>query len=296
MIRRRDFVCLALLLSLIASLCAQNAPRTEAANQEAIKPEAPKQEASATKDAVNPAVVPADRMSQPWWAARHTATLEDLKRHPDARVIVVGDSITQNYEKSKEPDENFSPIWQHFYVPRKALNLGYSGDTTANLLWRLQNGEVDGISPKVAVVLIGTNNTARYQQNAVQAEAGIDAVVAELRSRLPQTRILLLGILPSAISASKTETDQAVNRYLADKYAKDARVTFLDIGPIFYEGGKLNEKIFYDARLAPPRAPLHPDTVGQRLMAEAVEPVLARLLGEDPIPPAAASPAEKSKD
>jgi lysophospholipase L1-like esterase len=163
------------------------------------------------------------------------------------------------------------------------------------LLWRLQNGEVDGLHPKVAVVLIGTNNTNRGKQTAEQARAGIDAVVAELQKRLPMSQILLLGILPSGISPEKTQIDQTINRYLADKYAHADRVTFLDIGHVFYLDGKLNEKFFCDTRLPNPRPSLHPDTVGQRMMAEAIEPVLARLLGEKPIPPEA-SEAKAAKD
>src|ERR1700733_14142267 len=109
----------------------------------------------------NPAVVPSDRLSEPWWAARHKAVLEAARQHPDTQLLLIGDSITNNYDKADLPDENFQPPWKKFYEPRKALNLGFSGDTTAHLLWRLDHGEVDGIHPKVAVLLIGTNNTSQ---------------------------------------------------------------------------------------------------------------------------------------
>jgi lysophospholipase L1-like esterase len=285
MVRCRLLISAALLLIGATSVFAQDAARAK-------EPAAPVAVSAAV---INPAVVPEDRLSSPVWAARHVAVLEQVKRQPDAPVIFVGDSITQNYEKNKEPDENFLPIWERYYAPRKALNLGFSGDMTEHVLWRLQNGEVDGLHPKVAVVLIGTNNTNRGKQTAAQTQAGVDAVVAELQKRMPKTQILLLGILPSGISPEKTATDQAINSYLAKKYAMADRVTFLDIGQIFYEGGKLNEKIFYDTRMSSPRPSLHPDTVGQRMMAEAIEPVLARLLGEKPIPPEA-SEAKAAED
>jgi len=233
--------------------------------------------------------IAADRLSEPWWAARHSAILDQIARHADPEVILVGDSITHNYDKSKLPDENFRPTWDIFYAARRALNLGFSGDTSAHLLWRLQHGELDGIAPKVAVLLIGTNDTARGK-SAAQTQCGIDAVVAEIEARLPQTRILLLGVLPSAISDAKSATDAAVNAYLAQRYGEDSRATYLDIGAIFFRAdGTLDSAIFYDPRLPGRNArALHPDTVGQERMAEAIEPTLASLLHAPPKMPLAA--------
>jgi lysophospholipase L1-like esterase len=194
---------------------------------------------------------------------------------------MIGDSITNNYDKSNPPDENFLPTWKEFYEPRKALNLGFSGDTTANVLWRLENGEVEGLRPRVAILLIGTNNTAQGQ-TAEQTEGGIDAIVTTLEWRLPETKILLLGILPSDISDDKTRRDQAVNAYLAACYSENPQVTYLDINSIFYKNTALNAAIFYDPRLPQHGKALHPDTVGQRMMAEAIEPTLAKLISDTP--------------
>jgi lysophospholipase L1-like esterase len=233
----------------------------------------------------NPAVVPADRLSESWWADRHNAVLQDVQSHPDTQLLLVGDSITNNYDKAKLPDENFQPTWKQFYEPRKALNLGFSGDATEQVLWRLDHGEVSGIHPKVVVLLIGTNNTGHEHQTAEQTETGIDAVVADLEQRLPETRILLLGILPSNVSDSKTDRDRAVNRYLATCYGENPRITYLDIGSIFYANGTLNVDIFYDPRLPSHGKSLHPDTNGQRMMAEAIEPTLAKLMQDEPREP-----------
>jgi len=234
------------------------------------------------QSAWNPAVVPTDRLSESWWADRHKALLEAIKNQPDTELLMIGDSITNNYDKSALPDQNFKPTWDRFYAPRKALNLGFSGDTTSNVLWRLDHGEIDGLHPKVAFVSIGSNNTNGGHQTAEQAEVGIDAVVASLEQHLPQTRILLLGILPSDISDTKTQTDRAVNRYLANSYGENPRVAYLDIGSIFYKDHKLNTAIFCDPRFTLPAKALHPDTNGQRMMAEAIEPTLAKLFGEEP--------------
>jgi lysophospholipase L1-like esterase len=236
----------------------------------------------------NPATVPTDLLHSSWWADRHKAAVEAAKSHPDTQLLLIGDSITNNYEKANPPDENFLPTWKEFYEPRKALNLGVSGDTTANVLWRIEHGEVDGLHPKVAVVLIGTNNTSQHNNHtAEQTEAGIDAVVSDLEQHLPETKILLLGILPSDLSESKTERDQEINRYLAACYGENPQVTYLDISSVFYKNGALNSDLFYDSRLPQHGKSLHPDTKGQRMMAEAIEPTLAKLMGDSPRVPLA---------
>ncbi|HYG05216.1 MAG TPA: GDSL-type esterase/lipase family protein [Stenotrophomonas sp.] len=227
-----------------------------------------------------PSAIPTDRLDQPWWAQRHAKVLEQVRANPQAPLLLIGDSITQNYEKANAPDEDFQPTWQTFYGARGALNLGFSGDGTQHVLWRLAHGEVDGLQPKVAVLLIGTNNTGWLKHSADDTQLGIDAVVAALEQKLPNTRILLLGLLPSAVSAEKSRADAQVNRYLAERYGDNPRVTYLDIGSIFQRDGQLDTARFYDTRFTPPAGALHPDTQGQRMMAEAIEPTLARLLGE----------------
>ncbi len=238
--------------------------------------------AQAPVDPPGSAIMPADRLSVGWWAARHKAILADLPKHSDAQLLLVGDSITNNYDKAEPPNQDFQPIWQQYYAPRKALNLGFSGDTTANVLWRLDHGEVDGLHPKLAVVLIGTNNTA-YGQSAEETETGIDAVVKDIEHRLPTTKILLVGILPSKLPSREQNFD--VNAYLGMHYAggEDPRVSYIDISVIFYPHGELDTSLFYDPTLTPPRPAAHPNTVGQRLMASALEPSVARLMEDTPV-------------
>lgn len=242
---------------------------------------------SSCKQGMLHSTVPTDRLDQPWWAQRHREVLELIRQHPDAPLLLIGDSITQNYEKAAPPDEDFQSTWQQFYGARGALNLGFSGDGTEHLLWRLQHGEVDGLQPKLAVVLIGTNDTGWLGHSARRTQLGIDAVVAELQRRLPRTHILLLGLLPSDVSAEKSLRDSQVNRYLARRYAESSHVTYLDVGAIFLRRGRLDVSRFYDTRFSPPAAALHPDTVGQRMLAEAIEPTLARLLDQPPVRPLA---------
>jgi lysophospholipase L1-like esterase len=226
------------------------------------------------------AVTPLSRTDLPWWRARHAAKLEEL-RSGKIDLVFLGDSITQDWEKHGPPEwQDFAPIWQRFYGDRNAINLGFTGDTTAHLLWRIENGEVTGIVPKVAVILIGANNLGRLHWSAEDTIAGIDAIIAQLRVRLPHTKLVLLGILPSDRSAWATETTVTVNRALAMRYGHGGDVTFLDVGHVFMKDGRLDRDLFLDPKMTPPDPPLHPSAQGQALMAEAMEPTLAALMGD----------------
>jgi lysophospholipase L1-like esterase len=227
-----------------------------------------------------PAAEPISRMNQVWWRERHEAKLDELRsRRVD--LIFLGDSITQDYEVSGPPEwRDFTPIWQRYYGDRNAVNLGFNGDATSHLLWRIENGEVDGISPKVAVILIGANNLGRLHWPAEDTVAGIDAIVTQLHHRLPHTRLLLLGVLPSERSAWATETTFAINRALAVRYRRGGEVTYLDVGRVFMKDGRVDRELFFDPLLTPPAAPLHPTAEGQELVAAAIEPTLAMLLGD----------------
>ena len=231
------------------------------------------------------AAEPVSRLDVPWWRARHQAKrLESRGAHP--RLIFLGDSITQNWERDgTDPAYQFVPVWRYFYGDRDAVNLGFSGDTTANLLWRIENGEVDDIAPKVAVVLIGANNLGGPHDPAPQVASGIDAIVRALHRRLPATHFLLLGILPSERSDWITDTARTINRDLAAKYANDPSLTFFDADHVFMKDGRLDRDLFYDPKADPPFPPLHPSAQGQALLAAAIEPMLARLLGDQPRPP-----------
>jgi lysophospholipase L1-like esterase len=226
------------------------------------------------------AAMPIARLDLPWWRQRFE---EKERRLHEARVDLVfyGDSITQDYELGgPEPWRDFRPVWNRFYGDRHAVNLGFKGDTTASLLWRLEHGEADGIAPKVAVVLIGANNFGRVHWSAEPTLAGIDADVAAIRVHLPGTKILLLGVLPSERSAWVSENTLAVNRALAERWRPGGDVTFLDVSPVFMKDGRLDRGLFLDPLLTPPEPPLHPTAEGQARMAEAIEPALATLLGD----------------
>ena len=228
------------------------------------------------------AATPIARTDLPWWRERHEAKLRELAQ-AKPELIFLGDSITEDWEASGPPEwRDFAPVWQRFYGDRHAVNLGFKGDTTASLLWRIQNGEVAGIAPKAAVVLIGANNLGRVHWSAEDTVTGINTIIAELHKRLPTIRILLLAVLPSERSAWITETTGQINKMLAENYKNDRAVSFLDLTALFMRGGSLNRSLFLDPMLTPPEPPLHPSAQGQAQMAKAMEPVLANILGDRP--------------
>jgi lysophospholipase L1-like esterase len=228
------------------------------------------------------AATPIARMDLPWWRARHQAKLREIA---DARpnLIFLGDSITQNWEKSAPPDwQDFAPAWQRFYGDRNAVNLGFKGDTTASLLWRIRNGEVDNIKPKAAVILIGANNLGKVHWSAEDTVEGIGVIIDDLRKRLPDTKILLLAVLPSDRSDWVTATTIQINKMLAAKYQGSPLVSYLDLTVMFMRKGAANHDLFYDSKLTPPDPPLHPTVQGQVMMARAMEPLLASILNDRP--------------
>ena len=215
-----------------------------------------------------------------WWQKRHKDKLAELREKKPA-LIFLGDSITQQWEFDGVPSwRNFAPGWQRFYGDRNAVNLGFSGDATCHLLWRIENGEVAGIAPKVAVVLIGANNLGRLHWTAADTVAGIEAIAGALRRRLPSTKILLLGVLPSERSDWVNDTTATINKTLASRYRDATTLAYLDAGKVFIKNGRANPDLFLDPLLTPPAAPLHPSAHGQNLLSEAIEPTLAALLGD----------------
>ncbi len=224
------------------------------------------------------AATPVSRLDTPWWRQRHAEKLAEI-RGRKVDLVFLGDSITQNWEHSGPPAwRDFQPAWQHYYGNRNAVNLGFSGDATCHLLWRLRNGEIDGITPRAAVILIGANNLGRLHWPAADDIAGIVAVVDETRRKLPQTRVLLLAVLPSERSDWASETTLEINRALAAR-AWGNDISFMDLSPLFAPGGRVDRSLFYDPLLTPPEAPLHPTAAAQARMAAAMEPLLARMLG-----------------
>jgi lysophospholipase L1-like esterase len=228
-----------------------------------------------------PAARPYSRMALPWWSARFAAKQAELHQRVD--LLWLGDSITQDFEKSgPEAWRDFAPVWQRFYGDRHAVNLGFNGDATAHLLWRIQHGETDGISPRLAIILIGANNFGHLHWPAEPTLQGIETIIAELHRRLPATKILLLGVLPSIRSAWVDENTAELNRMLAQHYGSgaDPQLRYADLTQLFLKDGRVDKEAFLDGHLVPPDPPLHPTAQTQARMVQAIEPIVSALMGD----------------
>jgi len=154
------------------------------------------------------------------------------------RIVYFGDSITQGWDKA---------LWEQNLVPRHVFNAGVDGDRTEHLRWRLDHGNLAGRPPQAAIVLIGTNDLGHGRPPEIAAE-GIRAVVAQLRERLPEARILLLGLWPreAAPDAPLRHAVEEVNRRI--KTCGDGSgIIYADIGGVLLEpGGSLSPAVSPD--------------------------------------------------
>lgn len=214
------------------------------------------------KNKENPATKPAPRPGG--WMKTHENFVAVAKKG-GVDVLFLGDSITNGWRG------NGKKAWAKHFEPLKPANFGIGGDRTQHVLWRLQNGELDGITPKVAVLMIGTNNQG--SDSAPQIAEGIEAIVKHLREKTPSTKILLLAVFPRGAKADNPSRAKlaAVNKTIS-KLHDGQNVVYLDIGEKFLEkDGSLSKEIMYDYLHLTPR--------GYEIWAEAITPTLHRLLG-----------------
>lgn len=203
------------------------------------------------------------------WATRHCAIVarnEQVK--PD--ILLLGDSIMHFWGGEPLDVRARGPVsYQKSFGAFQVTNLGYGWDRTENVLWRLRHGEVDGIRPRVVMVMIGTNNMGINTPEEITA--GVTAVCEELHVRLPESKILLLGIFPrGAKPDAGRDRIAAVNGELAKLHGAQ-NVTYLDIGKVFLEAdGSIAPTIMNDY--------LHPTEAGYERWEEAIAPTLKKLL------------------
>lgn len=216
--------------------------------------------------AENSAVTPAPRDAN--WVKRHEGFVEMAKKGGD--VLFLGDSITDGWRGKGQA------IWEKNYAPLNAINFGIGGDRTEHVLWRMQNGELEGLKPKAVVLMIGTNNTGNNRDGTPkntneEIAEGVTKIVQGLRTKLPGAKILLLAIFP------RGEKETPIRARLKEINAKLAKlddgkmIKYLDIGDKFLEAdGTLSRDIMPDL--------LHPNDKGYQIWADAIEQPLAALL------------------
>jgi lysophospholipase L1-like esterase len=210
-----------------------------------------------------PATVPVIRND---WLRRHEG-FTDLAKKGDIDLLFLGDSITDGWRNER----GAAPVWRKYFESLKPANFGIGGDRTQHLLWRLQNGELDGIQPRVAVVMIGTNNLA---QNASEEIAeGIKLIVQEIRSRSSKTRVLLLAIFPREEKPGVLREKLHQVNAIITKLEDGKNVRYLDIGGKFLQpDNTISQDIMPDF--------LHLSLRGYEIWAEAIIDVLKEMMAE----------------
>ncbi len=209
------------------------------------------------------AVTPVPRKDK-GWVDRHES-FNKRAAQGNVDLIFIGDSITQGWEGGGKE------VWAKYYAPRKAMNLGISGDQTQHVLWRLDNGNLEGISPKAAVIMIGTNN---HQANSAREIAdGIEAIVKKLRAKLPKMKIVILAIFPRGEKPNEDRTKLAEASAIVSKMADGKKIFYLDIGKNFLGPDEtISKEIMPDF--------LHLTPKGYEIWASSIEPTVKQVLGE----------------
>lgn len=194
---------------------------------------------------------------------RHDAFLA-IAKAGGVDVLFMGDSITEGWAGAGRS------VWEKFWAPLKSANFGIGGDRTEHVIWRLRHGELEGIQPKLVVLMIGTNNGDAAEDVAL----GIKTIIADINERSPASRILLLGIFPRGPQPAGRERNEQVNAIIA-KYADNRRLVYMDIGQGFLQpDGTLTAEIMPDF--------LHLSTKGYQIWADAINDQVKQMLMEDP--------------
>lgn len=211
------------------------------------------------------------------WMKRHES-FNAISKKGEAQLVFLGDSITQGWEK------NGKDVWAKTWEPLKAANFGIGGDRTEHVIWRLQNGNFDGIKPKLVVLMIGTNNTGHqgrpaaehggvaYASSPEQTAEGVKMILDILGKKLPEAKVLLLGIFPRGATKEDAMRKQNVaTNNLISGLADNKRVYYMDIGNTFLKpDGTLPKEIMPDL--------LHLSAQGYQMWADAIEGKVKELM------------------
>ncbi|HEY8560116.1 MAG TPA: GDSL-type esterase/lipase family protein [Pyrinomonadaceae bacterium] len=213
-------------------------------------------------------------------------------------VYFLGDSITRRWGASDAKYRSFLENWRRNFFGWNAGNFGWGGDTTQNILWRLENGELDGVDPKVIVLLAGTNNVGNKtpegdsDARADDIAKGVKAILDLCRRKAPNATVLLMGIFPRNDNVAVMPLIDKINQRLA-KYADGEKIRFLNVNK------KMADK---NGRLFPgvtERDGLHLDVKGYQIWADALKPIFRKLLGPpaktDTAPPPTGDPSAVQK-
>lgn len=228
--------------------------------------------AAASPARAGKSTVPADRLSDGWWAERHARKLAELGSGP-FDLVFIGDSITHGWDGSFRPGPD--RVWSAYYGARRALNLGFSGDRTEHVLWRLDHGEVEGLAPRAIVLLIGTNNIGHGTHTVAETAAGVAAVCRKIRAKMPRARLILQAVFPRGDKGERVAREiEELNRLIAP-LGREPGTWFVDVNKALLDpDGSLSRDTMPDL--------LHPGPAGYVKWAEALEPNLRWIFGPQP--------------
>ncbi|XP_023345414.1 platelet-activating factor acetylhydrolase IB subunit gamma [Eurytemora carolleeae] len=207
-------------------------------------------------------IVPEDVQGDDKWMSMHRRFLQDA-RDAEPEVLWIGDSLIQNLCLSK--------IWEKSFCAMHSLNFGIGGDRTEHVLWRLENGELENISPKIVVVLVGTNN---HGDTPEQIAEGLKVICTVIRDRQPQSFVLLLSLLPRGHQPnSLRDRNKAVNGIMEEYVKGNSKLQFVNIDTGFIQADKsISHHDMYDY--------LHLTQKGYSMAFEPVNELLIQLLQE----------------
>ena len=184
-------------------------------------------------------------------------------------LLFLGDSITDFWPSRGQGS------WLKF-APYHPADFGISGERTEQVLWRITNGELDGINPKVTVIMIGTNNIGHFPNEEPEwAAAGVQKIVETVHQKLPNTKVLLLGVFPRATKESIARKKVEAINAIISKLDDGKKTRYLDISKVFLDDqGEIPKEIMPDS--------LHPSPKGYDLWYDAMNPLLTEMMKDAP--------------
>lgn len=215
-----------------------------------------------------PTLVPAERLSEQWWKDRHEANKARIEQG-NVDFLLIGDSITHGWDSAG------AKVQKYYYGDRNYVNMGFGGDQTQHVLWRLNDAPMDKIQPKAAMLLIGINSLwGEWDHCSENVALGIKACVDKLQGLYPDIKILVLYVFDAREMANDPVRDRLnkTNSYLPGVFLGYKNVTVLDINHLWVdENGNIPKELMSDF--------VHPGEEGYKLWGAEVEPFISEMLG-----------------
>jgi len=193
-----------------------------------------------------------------------------ITKDKSIQLVFLGDSITDWW--LRDDGKHGKEVWDQYYAKLNAVNFGISGERTEHTLGHIAKGILDGLDPKVVVIMIGTNNVGQKRPDKPEwAAAGVKKVVESVQKKLPNSKILLLGVFPRSKKDSPLRNAVTEINAIICKLDNGQSIRYLDIGSKFIDSeGNISKDVIPDA--------LHPSTKGYQIWAEAMNPLLTQML------------------